>query len=392
MKKLYLVVIAILLVAGLTLNACAKPATTTTPAAKPTVAPTAAPTTTAGWVPPVPGMKPGEENLNFIWTCGSPGARSAPPPGYDLRPMEYFLKELENRTGGRFKAKLAYGTVGTIDQLPYVCGSGTIEMSDAALISNIGDFALMTMSGNWGWHTGDYAMDYKLGDHIFSHAQDEFNKNNLTYQHLMSQVDATQLVIRKGVKKIGTAADLKGKQLACWGFRSVFAKELGMVPVTIQVFDTYDAFSKGMVDAVGLTISTSKSWKMDEVISAIILVNLGAVSSQSFCNLNAWNKLPQYIKDLWEQLYPKYYRDYNGEQQLVNINTMLDICQKKGIEVYKVAPAEEAKIKAGIRPLWETWVSDCEKVPAGKNVRQFLKDEITYRDSVTGTHWTIYTP
>jgi len=150
---------------------------------------------------------------------------------------------------------------------------------------------------------------------------------------------------------------------------------------------------KGMMDVVPIGYDVFvRPFRVNEVAGSIIDVDLHAGAVPRFVNKDSWNSLPQYIKDLWREIYPTYYLEYKREIRMPTIQATLGVIKETGIEVYKLSPEEEAKLRAAAKPMWEAWVAEMEEYPAGKRVREFLKDQIAYRNELTGEPWTIYTP
>ena len=60
------------------------------------------------WVPPIPGMKQGEENIYLNWQHIF-GSGSSVAPGCELDQDQYFFKLMEERYGGRTPSYLSEG-------------------------------------------------------------------------------------------------------------------------------------------------------------------------------------------------------------------------------------------------------------------------------------------
>ena len=387
MKKILVVPLAILLLVALILGSCAKPA----PAPAP---PTPAPAEKE-WVPPVPGMKPGEEDLYFEYTHASSGTRTPPEPGYAKPYTELWYDEMEKATKGRFKVKYAYGGIlGGARELPHLTGAGVCEISGMTG-PEAADFTYLSMPTP-GWFTMDLATNMKLAEILYRHplSVEVLDRMNLVY--IANVVYAPNyLQIRKEVKPIATVEDLKGLQLGAWSkVARLWAPEVGMVPVSLtSPFETYECMMKGMVDVVILSWTGHVRFNLYELTGQGIGTESGGSSPQiSFMNKDAWNRLPQYIKDLWWKLYPTHYNDLYVQYELTTEKRGLAKAGEVGIKVFSLPEAEETKLVMATEPLWADWVNEMENYPGGKQVRQFFKDQIAARDKLTGEPWTVYTP
>jgi len=383
-KKVYLF-LGILLVAALILGSCAQPAPTPTPAPAPAV---------KEWVPPVPGMKPGEEDLYFKYVWASGMARSIPPPGFEKSNTENFFDALEKATQGRFKVKYAYGGIlGSMAELPHLISAGVAEMSSLTG-PEPADYTYLSLPTT-GWMTLDQATNMKLAEKLYTHplSTEVLDRMNLVYVG-SNCYSPNYLHIRKGVKPIKTVEDLKGLQVGVWSkCAKIWAPEVGMVPVTTTLWDTYEGISKGTFDVTVQSMSGLQRRKYYEVCGQSIKTASGGASpSFTFMNKDAWNRLPQYIKDLWWQLYPAEFNDYYVRSELADFEEGVKKAAEYKMSVFSLPEAEEAKLIAALKMVWEDWEAEILGYPGGKQVKQFLKDQIALREEVTGEPWTLYTP
>jgi TRAP-type C4-dicarboxylate transport system substrate-binding protein len=339
-------------------------------------------------------MQPGEEDLYFEWTYAQPMPRRPTPPGFELWEAEHFFAELEKRTEGRFKTKFAWGIAGSQREMPFLISSGVNDMGGVTIIVAPAEFALLTMNWMFGWATGDLEMDQKLAGNIAKHplAQANLDKMNLALGH-WGAIPTFRLLLSKRVGKIETAADLKGLQLGTGKpGEPLWAKALGMVPVDVHITEMYEAMQKGVMDMAILDMPGAFGMKLDELVGSIVDIDMGGGGGLTVVNKDKWNSLPQYIKDLWWEIEPTAYSGYAREIIAARQQAALDICKAKGIELHKLPPAEEAKLYAAMEPVWGAWVAEQEGYPTGTQVKEYLKDQIVFRDKLTGQPWTIYKP
>jgi TRAP-type C4-dicarboxylate transport system substrate-binding protein len=248
------------------------------------------------------------------------------------------------------------------------------------------------MNDNYGWHTGDLKMDDQLAEYIHTHplAQANLDKLNLVYGWT-GTTRPSNLIAKKGLKRMEKVEDFAGLQFGTAGYRTLWAKELGMTPVTLPTPEFYEAMQKGILDMVPVNpVTAYQAFRLHEVAEYIIDVPLGVFCSVGIVNKDSWNSLPQYIQDLWRELAPSYFLDYNREIKAVEWEPAMEIWEPIGR--YKLAPEEEDKVLAAMSAIWEAWLAEQEGFPAGKRVREFLKDQIAFRDKLTGKPWTIITP
>jgi len=402
MKRIFVVPLAILLLVALILGSCAKPAPAPAPTPAPSPAPTPAPKPTPApptekeWVPPVPGMKPGEEDKYFTWTYAESSARPKPPPGFESDPRENFFNELEKRTQGRFKVKYAWGgIIGAPAEILAMVGAGVVEMGMTAG-QPAAEFALTSPQGMGGFLTGDIATDEKIYHYCRTHpiCTAQLTKQNLVYGWSMP-FGANMPLFREGIKRMETVEDFKGLQFGSTpGALHLWARELGMVPVTIAIFDYYEGMQKGMIDVCALNYAALHLiFRLDEVMGSCVEVYPQGVSATpGYINKDSWDGLPQYIKDLWWEVYPTYFQEYNTRTRDSAAELTKGVLREKGVDMYKLPPAEEDKVHAAAAPVWKEWAEEQARYTSKELTTQYLKDIIAYRDKIVGKPFTVYTP
>jgi len=393
MKKIILSLLSLMLVTSIVLSGCTKP--TPTPAAPTTPTPTTPAEKEKEWVPPVLGMKPGEEDKYFVWTYAESSVRPKPPPPFEIDPRENWWGELEKRTQGRFKVQYAWaGILGAPTEILAMIGAGVAEMGMTAGMP-VAEFAL-TQPLAMAFFTGDLLADAKIWDYSRNHpiCTAQLAKQNLVYGWTLQFGTANHPLFRKGTKRIEKVEDLNGLQFGSSpGALHVWAKELGMVPVDIAIFNYYEGMQRGMIDVCAVDYSALHlTFRLDEVIDSVLEYPLSAVGVPGFINKDEWDSLPQYIKDLWWELYPTYLQEYNATLKMRGIELTKEFLREKGIEMYKLPPSEEAKLNAAAAPAWAMWAEDQARYTSEELTRQYLKDCISYRDSIMPEPFTLYKP
>jgi len=343
-------------------------------------------------------MLKGEEDLYFEWTFAYPGKREAPPKGskFELNVYEYYISEVEKRTKGRLKIEPEWGGgMGKVKEMPQLITSGVIEagMSPVEIFPDI--YPLHGMMTNPMWGIPDLAQDSLLQQYCWNHPflDEHYAKANQIYGTSICPLPM-QPFIRKGVGEITKAEDLEGLQFRSFGYTSSWAEALGMASVFIPGFEVYEAMQKGILDVSCHKepgIDAHKLYEVsDRMIEFTLYTGAGASGGMTI-NLDAWNSLPQYIKDIYREVeadataYAVEYFNYWSEQSLA-------LGKENGMEYYKLSPEENAKLQAAGLASWEDWLADTEKRPGGEKVREYLADCIAFRDKLTGEPWTVFTP
>jgi len=303
---------------------------------------------------------------------------------------------VRQRTGGRLDIKIFWGSqISNIREAPQVLGSGIVEtgmLPKGEMFPDLYPYTNITTMPFWG--IGDLQKDALLQQYAWKHplVTGNFTKSNVRYGFTTGPV-GLHMNLAKRLGKIEKAEELNGLQVRGQGYVNTAAQALGMIPVNIKAYASYQGLEKGMIDVNVLCISEVKRYKMYEVCDYLIDLPLyvSAGAGNGMMNLDKWNSLPQYIKDIWADVETDA-TAYANEIKKLLADEALQIMAENGMKIYKLAPEEEAKVRAAGIAAWEKWVSDAEKSPNGLKVKEFISEMITYRESLTGEPWMGYRP
>lgn len=98
--------------------------------------------------------------------------------------------------------------------------------------------------------------------------------------------------------KAKSLADLKGKKVNVIAsfHRDVF-KELGWIPVNVQIPELYEGLSRGVIDAIFMATAANLPLKWNEVGKThLILGDNTVISTPLAFNLDSWNRLPKDVQ------------------------------------------------------------------------------------------------
>ena len=103
------------------------------------------------------------------------------------------------------------------------------------------------------------------------------------------------LASRKLVKSL---ADMKGLKVRATGLSAKIVTSLGGTPVAMNQTETYEALSKGVVDATLCPVETLKGWKQGEIIDYVVDASAIGYTTAMFVVMNRdkWAKLPAEIQ------------------------------------------------------------------------------------------------
>jgi TRAP-type C4-dicarboxylate transport system substrate-binding protein len=341
-------------------------------------------------------MLEGEEDMYFNWKFTYPAPLDKPAKGYDLNIREWFHNEVSERTGGRLNIKIyPGGQLSNIREAPQVVGSGIVEIGMVPLGEMFPDlFPYTSISAIPFFGVGDMAIDAKLQQAAWNHplVEANFKKLGLKQAYATGPVPL-YLGLGKKVGKIETMADFAGLQFRSQGYDATWAKAMGMTPVNIKAYEVYMGFEKGIIDLTAQGWAEFERFKLWEVCDYGLdfPVKVSAGGGQAVMNLNKWNSLPQYIKDIWVQV-EKDATAYSIPYKQVAIESGRNAMIANGMEIYKLSPEVNALAREAGVAAWEEFVRNAEMSANGTNVREFVGEMIDLRNELTGEPFTVYDP
>lgn len=210
----------------------------------------------------------------------------------------------------------------------------------------------------------------------FPEVATEFPKNSIPFSAWTS--GSFQVHTLKPVKSL---VDLKGKTIIAWtvtGFEAL--KALGANPIRIIPADTYLSLSKGMADGVLSPIAGVRPFKIGEVATHHLMLNLGIDPFQM-----------SIFTPLWEDFSPemqKFFKEEGGTNFALKVGTSLENNTKIDMEwlkanghtFYYPTEAEEAELSQIFSAFQESWLN---KLPAkdqvkGRELLEFANERAAY--------------
>jgi TRAP-type transport system periplasmic protein len=182
-------------------------------------------------------------------------------------------------------------------------------------------------------------------------------------------MSAYQLMSKKPIRKL---EDFKGLKVRSGGGNVAETfKRLGAAPVMLTTADTYEAFQRGLVDAVSLSDVDFISWRVAELAKYHTQLDL-ITSGVPYCyNPKTFNNLPPDLKRLLYNMERQHSQLWAAGYEKTSMEAKEDM-KKRGIELITLAPSENKRLKEKVQPMWEDFVK--EKAALGLPARELLKD------------------
>jgi len=140
--------------------------------------------------------------------------------------------------------------------------------------------------------------------------------------------------------KISKVADLKGLRVRCMGDGGEVMKKLGASVVIIAGGDLYESMQRNVIDAFEYsTLASNYNMHFNEVAKYVILSPVRAPSDPQvfFVNKSAWEKLPEDLKVIVQEVISSYTQKQH-EYLIAESIKSLDKFKAAGCEVYRLAP------------------------------------------------------
>ncbi len=105
-------------------------------------------------------------------------------------------------------------------------------------------------------------------------------------------------------KPVRSLADLKGLKVRATGLSAKIVESLGGTPVAMSQPETYEALSKGVVEATLCPVETLKGWKQGETIEYVVDSSAIGYTTAMFVVMNKekWAKLPADVQRVFEEV------------------------------------------------------------------------------------------
>jgi len=284
-----------------------------------------------------------------------------------------WASEIEKRTGGRVKITIyPAGSLTKADQ----CYEGVVKG-----ISDIGMSCFAYTRGRFPLLEGlDLPLGYPDGmtatrianTMIAKYKPAELGDVKVLYVHAHGP---GILASKKAVKSL---ADLKGLKVRATGLSAKIVEALGGTPVAMSQPETYEALSKGVVEATLCPVETLKGWKQGETIQYVVDSSAIGYTTAMFVVMNKdkWDKLPADIQKIFEAVNQEWIDKHGAAWDQADKDGQEFVTQLKR-EFIHLPEAEQQAWKEAVKPILEAYVKAAkEKNLPGDTLLADLQAEI----------------
>jgi len=279
-----------------------------------------------------------------------------------------WAKEIEKRTGGKVQITVfPGGTLTPADKCYDGVVKGISDIGFSVLAYTRGKFPLTEVSDlPMGMKTALVATKV-INDYYKKFKPKELDEVKVMYLHGHGPG------ILHSKKEIKTLEDLKGMKIRCTGMAAKIVGALGATPVAMPMGETYDALSRGVVDASMAPQEALQGWKWGEVVKYTI-ENFGSSYSTGMfvvMNKDKWNSLPPDIQKIIEQVNEEFIEKQGktwDEIEKAGRNYTIG----RGNKIISLSQDEDRKWEKAVKPLLDEYKKNMQgKGLPGQDVLSF---------------------
>ena len=301
-----------------------------------------------------------------------------PQPAKHSLICEQFVKELEERTGGRVKTRYFGG--GSLLKPPGMykgIESGITDMGFAHVEYTPGRFPVTEACDLPLGYPSGWVSNQVVNDFYEKYHPKEWDNVKVLWMHASTP---NVIISTTPVRKL---EDLKGLTIRAPGRVGNTVKALGATPVPMPIMEVYDALSKGVVQGVNTPFETLKTFRFAEVAKYTTSSwQVGNVYTFYVAmNKNSYKKLPPDIKGIFDELCGEYKERFALMWNEVDFDGR-EFAVEKGDEIIQLSPEEVERWKKATAPVIDDYVKDM----VGKGFKEdevrgwikFLNERIAY--------------
>jgi TRAP-type C4-dicarboxylate transport system substrate-binding protein len=272
------------------------------------------------------------------------------------QPVRDWAKEIEKRTNGR--VKITVYLAGTLTS-PAACYEGVVrgqsDIGEVVLSMTRGRFPLMEAVELPGFPFNAIVSSKVSHEFYRKFKPKELDETHLLYLH--SHIPGAFHTRTKAVRKL---EDLKGLRVRCTGLSAKIVQALGATPVTMPKGETYDALSRGLVDAAMGAPNDQTAFKLSEVSKYCTLyAPAGNVATfATVINKAKWDSLPPDIQKIFTDVSEEWV-EHTGKVWNAGELETFQFFKNRKEERFIVVPAQEgARWDKALEPIFDDYKKD----------------------------------
>ena len=290
------------------------------------------------------------------------------PTGADVQKLWIpMLEEMKKRSDGRITYTMyAGGALGKGPDHFDIVKTGLSDMGYATLSWTPGRFPLtdvlsspITCPAKWKGAEAGMAMYEKMLHSEFEDVK-VLHINNCVMAHLWT------------TKKVTTMEDLKGMKIRSpGGLQTRAIQALGAVPVFMPLGDVYLSMETGVIDGVVTCPALVKAFKLYEVAKYGVPTSFGCVSEGLFVNKKFWNRVPEDLKPIIEDVGRNAYKIAGIFNEAWYDETMAGFGNT--MEITPLTSEEQTRWDTAFKGMLMAWATELEEkgLPGAEALKAF---------------------
>jgi TRAP-type C4-dicarboxylate transport system substrate-binding protein len=162
-------------------------------------------------------------------------------------------------------------------------------------------------------------------------------------------------------KAVNKFEDFKGMKIRCTGLAAKIVAAIGAAPVAMPVSDSYDALSRGIVDASIAAMEAVEGWRWGEVVKFTI-ESPGFGYTTTFVvvmNKEKWNALPPDTQKIIREVNEEWIEKTGIRWDAID-DSGKNFTLKLGNKVISLSKEENERIEKAVQPLLDEYVKSAK--------------------------------
>jgi TRAP-type transport system periplasmic protein len=300
---------------------------------------------------PSTGTAPATETIKLSYSV------FFPPTHAQCIAATNWAQEIGKRTGGRVEITVyPAGSLTKADQ----CYEGVIKG-----VSDLGMSCFAYTRGRFPLLEGlDLPLGYPNGmtaTRLANAMVEKYRPAELSDVHVL-YVHAHGPGILASKKAVRSLADLKGLKIRATGLSAKIVESLGGTPVAMSQPETYEALSKGVVEATLCPIETLKGWKQGEAIDYVVDSSAIGYTTAMFVVMNQdkWARLPADIQKVFTDVSREWVGRHGEAWDQADRAGREFVTQLKR-QFIPLPDAEQQRWKTAVKPILEDYVKKAKE-------------------------------
>jgi TRAP-type C4-dicarboxylate transport system substrate-binding protein len=277
-----------------------------------------------------------------------------PQPAKQSLLCEAFVKDLEERSGGRIKTRYFGG--GALLKPPGMAKgieAGIADMGFAHVEYSPGRFPVTEACDLPLGYPSGWVSNQVVNDFYQKFKPKEWDNVKVLWMH------ASTPNVMISTKPIKSLDDLKGMTIRAPGRVGDTVTALGASPAPMPIMEVYDGLSKGVIQGVNIPFETLKTFRFAEV-AKYTTTSWEVGNLYTFyviMNKKSYEKLPPDLKEIFDVLCGEYKEKFALMWNGIDFDGK-DFAAEKGLEFIDLSPEETARWKKMTEPVFEGYIKD----------------------------------